>query len=400
MLHALSIVLLALGTLGFLLLLVQLGSATRHLNARPPVPRTLPPVSVLKPLCGVDDDLALNLEAFVALDYPDYEVLLGVRDTRDAAYPVARALARRFPGRVRVVVQRGTPGMNPKVNQLCTLARAARHDLLVVSDSNVRVEPGYLREIAAWFDDPAVGAVTHPIAGVGEVRLGAAMDNMYMTGAIATGMIAAKRVGGKPLVVGKSMAMRRADLDALGGFAAAADVLAEDYFFGSRVQRVLGKTVAVAHRPVYNVTQHRSVREFVARYQRWSVMHRQAIGVPLYTGELLLNPLALVAAAVLLAPGGPALTLLAPACALKMAIDAGATRLLCAKRPRVKHVVAIPLKDVLIAYAWLHGLCARTIDWRGNKLRVGPGTVIVAPVATASALAPDDPTTHVTRAAA
>jgi ceramide glucosyltransferase len=377
MLHALSVLLLALGTLGFVILLIQLGSATRHMRARPPAPRTLPPISVLKPLCGVDDDLANNLEGFVTLDYPDYEVLLGVRDTRDAAYPVARALAKRFPGRVRVVVQRGTPGMNPKVNQLCTLARAAHHDLLVVSDSNVRVSSDYLREIAAWFDDPEVGAVTHPIAGVGEQRLGAAMDNMYMTGSIATGMIAAKRVGGKPLVVGKSMAMRRGDIDALGGFGAAADVLAEDYYFGSRVQRILGKTVAVAHRPIFNVTQHRSVREFVARYQRWSVMHRQAIGVTLYTGELLLNPLALVAAALLVAPSGPALVLFGPACALKMAIDAGATRLLCAKRPQARHVVAVPFKDALIAYAWLHGLCERTFDWRGNRLRVGPGTVIV-----------------------
>jgi ceramide glucosyltransferase len=377
MLHALSVTLLALGTLGFVLLLVQLGSATRHLRGRAPAPVAQPPISILKPLCGVDDDLAANLEGFAGLDYPDYEVLLGVRDSRDAAYPVARALARKYPGRVRVVVQRGTPGLNPKVNQLCTLARAAHHDLLVVSDSNVRVAPDYLREIASWFDDPRVGAVTHPIAGVGEQRLGAALDNMYMTGNIATGMIAAKRVGGRPLVVGKSMAMRRGDVDALGGFRAAADVLAEDYYFGSRVQSVLGKTVVVAHRPVYNVTTHRSVREFVARYTRWSVMHRQAIGVPLYAGELLLNPLALVAAALVLAPGGPALTLFGPACALKMAIDAGATRLLCARRPAAKHVAAIPLKDALIAYAWLHGLCARTIDWRGSRLRVGPGTVIV-----------------------
>jgi ceramide glucosyltransferase len=377
MLHSLSTLLLALGTLGFVLLLVQLGSTVRHLRVRPPAPRELPPISILKPLCGVDDDLAANLEAFVALDYPDYEVLLGVRDARDTAYPVARALAKRFPGRVRVIIQRGSPGQNPKVNQLCTLARAARHDLYVVSDSNVRVSPGYLREIAAWFDDPRVGAVTHPIAGIGERRLGAAMDNLYMTGSIATGMIAAKRVGGRPLVVGKSMAMRRADVDALGGFAAAADVLAEDYYFGSRVQRLLGKTVAVAHRPVFNVTQERSVRDFVARYQRWSVMHRQAIGVPLYAGELLLNPLALVAAAALVGTGGPALTLLAPACVLKMAIDAGATRLLCLRAPAARHVAAVPLKDALIAYAWLHGLCARTIDWRGNRLRVGPGTVIL-----------------------
>ncbi len=379
MLHALSVVLLALGTIGFVLLLIQLVSATRHVRTRAPEPLTLPKISLLKPLCGVDDDLAGNLECFASLDYPDYEVLLGVRDAQDAAYPVARALARRFPARVRVVLQRGSAGMNPKVNQLCTLARAARHDLLVVSDSNVRVQPGYLREIAAWFDDPNVGAVTHPIAGIGEQRLGAALDNMYMTGSIGTGMIAAKRVGKRPLVVGKSMAMRRADLDALGGFQAAADVLAEDYYFGSRVQSVLGKTVAVAHVPVHNVTQQRTVRQFFARYQRWSVMHRQAIGVPLYTGELLLNPLALFGTAAALSPGSMIFAALGSACALKMAIDARATRVLCDRRPAAHHIAAVPLKDALIALAWLHGLCVRTIDWRGNRLRVGPGTLISLP---------------------
>src|SRR5439155_12021378 len=121
-------------------------------------------ISILKPLCGLDDDLVANLESFVAIDYAPYEVLLGVRDRHDAAYPIALALARRFPRRVRVVLQRGAPGLNPKVNQLATLARAARYEIVVVSDSNVRVPDGYLDEIAAHLEDPRVGLVTHPIA--------------------------------------------------------------------------------------------------------------------------------------------------------------------------------------------------------------------------------------------
>jgi ceramide glucosyltransferase len=379
MLHALSVGCLVLAGLGFLLLVIQLCSMSRHVVESPPAPARCEPISVLKPLCGVDDDLAKNLEAFARLDYPAYEVLLGVRDVRDAAYPIALACARRHVGRVRVVLQEGAVGLNPKVNQLVTLARHARHDWLVVSDSNVRVGPGYLRDIAGYLADPTVGAVTHPIAGVGEARLGAAFDNLHMSGSIGPGMIAAERVGGKPLVVGKSMALRRADLDALGGFAAAADVLAEDYWFGARVQRVLGKRIAVAHRPVENVTQERSLREFLARYRRWSVMHRQQVGVTIYAGELLLNPLALVAAAVVLAPTGPALAALAPAAALKCAIDARAVRVLRGQALAPRHVAAIPLKDALIAWAWAHGLVARTIDWRGHKLRVGPGTVLSRP---------------------
>ncbi len=146
-----------------------------HVRQAPPVPRRTPPVSILKPLCGVDDGLEANLASFSALAYPEYEVVLGVRDVRDAAYPVALAAARRSPGRFRVAVQQGEPGLNPKVNQLATLARAARHDVLVVSDSNVRVHPGYLSEIAALLEDDGVGLVTHPIVGVGKATLGSLM---------------------------------------------------------------------------------------------------------------------------------------------------------------------------------------------------------------------------------
>src|SRR5262249_30940560 len=158
------------------------------------------------------------------LDYPCYEVVLGVRTASDAAYPLACAAAARWPGRVRVVVQRGEPGMNPKVNQLVTLAAAARHDLLVGSDSNGGVGPGYLEEIAAHVQKDGVGLVTHAVAGIGEARLGSLLDNLHLAASIGSGMIGAKRVARQDIVVGKSMALRRTDLAALGGFEVMADV--------------------------------------------------------------------------------------------------------------------------------------------------------------------------------
>ena len=217
-----------------------------HVRQAPPVPRRTPPVSILKPLCGIDDGLEGNLASFASIEYPEYEVVLGVRDARDAAYPAALSAAARWPGRFRVALQRGEPGMNPKVNQLATLARAARHDVLVVSDSNVRVGPGYLSEIAALLEDEAVGLVTHPIAGVGEASVGSLMDHLHLAGSITPGIVGAKRLAGRDFVVGKSMALRRADLDALGGFEAVKDVLAEDWVLGVMVPSALGKRVAVA----------------------------------------------------------------------------------------------------------------------------------------------------------
>jgi ceramide glucosyltransferase len=212
----------------------------RHV-AIPPA-RTLagasPPTSadpILKPLCGLDDELGANLVVRDAA-YPSYGVLLGLRDWDDPAYPVAQAVARRWPGRFRVVVQQGEPGLNPKVNQLITLARAARHGLLVISDSNTRVPGHYLDEIAAHLSDPRVGLVTHPLSGLGEdrgrARLGSVLDNLHLTGSITPGFAGAKYLCGKDYVVGKSMAMRRATSRRWAA-SPVKDVLAEDFVLGA-----------------------------------------------------------------------------------------------------------------------------------------------------------------------
>ena len=142
------------------------------------------PVSILKPLCGRDDDLDENLRAFGELEYPSYEVLLGLRDANDAALQSALRAVRRRPDRFRLVFQKGEPGYNPKVNQLATLEREARFDILVVSDSNVRVGRDYLHSITSALSDPRVGCVTHPITGSGERRWGSLLDNLHLSAAI------------------------------------------------------------------------------------------------------------------------------------------------------------------------------------------------------------------------
>src|SRR6187455_1797397 len=112
----------------------------------------LPPVSVLKPLCGADPDLEENLESFFLQDHERFELLFGVTDARDPAVEVARALAKRYP-RVscRVVVHPGGGALNPKVDNLLGLLPAARHDLVLVSDSNVRAPAGYVSELATLY---------------------------------------------------------------------------------------------------------------------------------------------------------------------------------------------------------------------------------------------------------
>jgi ceramide glucosyltransferase len=378
MAHTLALVLLAAAAAGTAVLLLQLAALRRHLGRVPAAPRGRPGISILKPLCGVDDELEENLACFAALDWPEYEVLLGVRGPDDDACPVARRFEAAFPGRFRLVFQRGEPGLNPKVNQLVTLSRAARHRVLVVSDSNVRVERGYLAEIAALLEDPTVGLVSHAIVGVGERRLGSLFDGLHLAGSVAPGVVAAQALAGQDIVVGKSMAFRREDLLALGGFEAAKDVLAEDFVLGRMVTTRLGKRVALARRPIQNVSVSRGVGDFLARYGRWAVLHRTVTGRLVHLSQACLNPVLLGAAALALEPGAATLAAMGGLCAAKAAIDGACGRALRPGGFRVAQLALVPVKDLVFAAAWARGLVRSSVTWRGNRIRVLAGTRIEA----------------------
>jgi ceramide glucosyltransferase len=327
-----------------------------------------------------------NLETFAALDYPDYEVLLGVRDCDDAAWPLARAMAARYPRRFRVVLQQGAPGFNPKVNQLLTLERAAQHELVLVSDSNARLPPHALLELAAAFDDPNVGCVSNPVSGTGHRSLGALLDNLHLAASVGAGQLAAKLVGDRDLVVGKSMALRRSALAALGGFSRYRDVLAEDYVIGQELTGRLGLKVVIARTPVQNVAVHRSVGSFFRRYLRWGVIHRTAVSLPTSLSQALLNPWPLSLLAAAIEPSPRTLLISALTFSLKAALDLAAARALGCGPLGWRGVAAVAVKDPLLFVCWCYGLVVRTVEWRGHRLRVTRGSRLVARPALTPAL--------------
>jgi ceramide glucosyltransferase len=374
-----GLLLLIAAALGVALVGLMVVLTILHLQKAAPVPSVWPGISVLKPLCGADDALAENLASFAALPYAGaYEVVLGVKCTEDKAYPLACEALRRWPDRVRLVLQEGESGLNPKVNQLVCLARAARHELLVVSDSNIRVPQGYLLDIAGHMGRPGVGCVTHPVAGNGHQSLGALLDNLHLGGTIAPGMVSAQRVLKKGLVVGKSMALWRRDLDLLGGFASVANVLAEDHVLGNRLVRELGAGVTVSSLPVWNIAVEKSVGSFFQRYLRWSVTHRTAMTFPAYLAESLLNPIPLAVIGFALRPGPGAAATLAACAVLKPALDSVAFSRLRQEFFSWRAFGAGWVKDGLLFVTWVHGLFARTVLWRGNRLRVLPGGTLAA----------------------
>jgi ceramide glucosyltransferase len=360
-----------------------------HLRRPALVPSEWPGISVLKPLCGADDDLAANIASFAELPYQGaYEVLLGVRSPDDPAWPVAEEAVRRWPGRMRLVRQEREVGLNPKVNQLVGLTRAASHDLLVISDSNIRVPDSYLGDIAAHLARPNVACVTHPIGGRGQRSLGALLDNVHLASSIATGMVAAHRLAGRELVVGKSMALWRHDLELLGGFESVANVLAEDHALGNRIRLELGREVAVSSLPVWNIAVEKSVGHFFRRYLRWSVIHRTAIRFPTYLAESLLNPIPLAVIGFALRPSSGAAVTLAACAVLKPTLDAVAFSRLRRELFSWQAFGVVWVKDLLLFLTWVHGLFARTVVWRGNRLRVCSGSRLVSLVAETPAVSP------------
>lgn len=347
---------------------------TRPRAARPVT--FTPPVTILKPLKGLDEHLRENLRSFFTLDYPEYQLLFGVADGDDAAIPVVESLMAEFPERDATLVV-GNPafGLNPKIENLAAMYPHRKHDYILISDSNVRVRPDYLAETIRPLEDPRVGLVTNVFAGVGERRVGAVLENLQLNGFIAASLCGAFALR-ITCVVGKSMLMPARALAAIGGLASVRNLLAEDQAMGVKLRKA-GFAIRLSPHVIENVNQDRDLKWFLNRHSRWLKIRYQ-MALPAFLLEPVAN-LTTIGLVWALASGTEVAWLgLASLALLGMARDAIQTRWLRGTWPRLAHLPWGLVKDVFMLPIWLDALVSRRISWRGHRFVVGRFTRVRA----------------------
>lgn len=343
---------------------MQIVAAQRYLSVRPPTLKSVEPISILKPLAGLDLDLESNLRTFFEQDYPAFEILFAVRNENDPAVPVVSRLQKEYPRIASRLLLTGEPAChNAKVFSLERMLAAASHDLVVMSDSDIRVTPDMLQTIAAEFQDSHLGVATCPYHAVPGPSFWSRLEATGMNTDFWGGALVARMLEGMRFAVGPTIAARRAVLNDIGGFARLKDYLAEDF--------VMGKFAAEAGHGVilssYIIEHHigsATFAENVAHRLRWNRSTRRSRPAG-YIGQLFTMPLPLALLVCALSPGWwPILPF--------VLIVRGAAAYSISKRVlRGKlNWLLLPIEDVMGFCFWLAGFFGNTISWRGRHYRL------------------------------
>jgi len=345
-----------------------------ELSQDAPRTHTLPAVSILKPLKGIDPEIYQSFRSHCLQDYPEYEIIFGVSDPGDPAIESVKKLQREFPDRqIKLVVCPNILGANVKVSNLAQMLLEARYDALIVNDSDIRVEPDYLRRVTAPLADPKVGMATCLYRGVPAPTLGSQLEALGISTDFCPSVLAARQLeGGIRFGLGSTLAFRRAELDEIGSFLSFVDYLADDYELGKRIA-ALGLTVKLPEVVVETFLPPYRLRDFLAHQVRWARGVRDArpggyLGL-IFTFGTVWALLALAASqGALWSWAGLAITLFLR---LSVAVVAGVRVL--GDRYVMKNLWLIPLRDLVAAGIWVAGLAGHTVTWRGDRFRLKEG---------------------------
>jgi ceramide glucosyltransferase len=365
--------------------LLCLWSAARFLGERKVVNEAgavpLPPISILKPLKGTDPEIYESFRSHCLQDYPEYEIIFGVSDPNDPAIESVKALQQEFPDRrIRLLVSPKILGANVKVSNLAQMLGEAHHSHLIVNDSDIRVEPDYLRRVTAPLADQRVGMVTCLYRGVAGPTLGSRLEGLGISTDFCPSVLAARQLeGGIRFGLGSTLAFRRTELEKIGGFTSFVDYLADDYELGKRIFE-LGLTVKLSDVVVETYLPSYRLREFLAHQLRWARGVRDArasgyLGL-VFTFGLLWSLLALAASRGALW----AWSALAVMMFLRFAVALVVGQSVLHDRKILKYAWLIPLRDLVAAAIWFASLRGHTVTWRGDRFHLKDGKLTrVAP---------------------
>jgi len=353
--------LLLVAALGYQL--VALVAVIAHLRRVDPVAEFMPAISILKPVHGLDPDFYEAIRSHALQDYPEFEIIFGVSSADDPAIAVIERLQSEFPNVSLVVVSRLSP--NRKVGVLMELAARARHSVLLVNDSDIHVDRGYLRSVVCPLRDAGVGLVTclyraraNRLPGIWEA-LGIATD-------FAPSTLVAPLVGVKEFGLGSTLVFRSSELAAIGGFAAIEDYLADDYQLAKRIT-ALGKRVHLSKTVVETSLSGDSWGEIWSHQVRWHRTIRVSRGA--YAGLFVTHASLWALVAVLAGLWWMALALLVSRMVMGLAGGVGVLRCPITRR----YWPLIPFRDLWGTAVWVTGLVGNTVQWRDRRLRLLPG---------------------------
>jgi ceramide glucosyltransferase len=325
-----------------------------------------PPVTVLKPVHGLEKDLKGNLRSICLQDYPGYQVIFSAQRVDDPAIPLLYELQQEFrPERVSVVVTNIQAGLNGKVNNLLGALTEARHEILVISDSDILLQPDYLRTVVAPLADPKVGAVNPLFKAVRADRWYEKLELLTMNADFMPSVVFAHVTGASNFCMGQSIAMRRATLEAIGGLESLADYLVEDYEIGRRIWES-GRKMAIVPYFIEAVVDLKSLSHWWGHQVYWDQNTRAArpggFFATVFTRSV---PFALAYALLrLMDPVG--IMVLASALSVRLltvAVVLGTFR----DREGLRSLWLLPLRDLLGLVSWGLAFTQRTVIWRGAE---------------------------------
>ena len=369
--NAITVIVLACSAIATVYQVVQVVAARRFLaRSRPVRDGHTPPVTILKPLKGPGLDLAANLETFCRQDYPAYQIAFGVEDPSDPAVEVVRSLMRRFPDQDITLSVGHEEGANRKVASLVHMMRHARHDVLVLSDADIRVRPDYLRTLVAPLADPAVGLTTCLYRGRATLGLPSLVESLFINTDFLPMVLMAQWVQRFRYAYGASTAFRRQALAGIGGFDALRDHLADDYLLGNRIADAGWRLLLLPYL-VETVLDSRTLNDVWRHQLRWARTYRvcQPFG---WFVSLVIHTMLWGVAAVF-ATGGSAVGWIALVAAVTSRL--GSLRVILGMlgdTATVRNLWLVPLKDLAYSAVWVASWLGRDVVWSGQRLRVLP----------------------------